>query len=176
MTTWGQAKTASAPVSLLPAGTRTYTVDNAKAHVNEHTNRREIVFSVSSSEGSGEFNISLEPWKVGDDRYLEVFAKTAASLGYDPGKSDDAPVTVNDIPPFLQNYLPHLRGALVELYVKHVESKDKEGNTRYQDDGVTPYYNHRVYVNKLVAPAGGASPTGEVTAVVAAPDDDGIVW
>ena len=163
MVTWEEA-TSGGGVNLLPEGTRPYEVSAARPEVNKHTGRREVLIALSSSAGSGETTVPLESW--GDeDLFLRIFGGQAQGLGFKPA-DPTAPITQADIDAF-SRYVSSLVGAVVEAKVEHKES------TKLKDDG-TPFVNHRVYFNKLVMHAPGATPAQVEQPVAAAVgvDDD----
>lgn len=170
---WGEIKEAKGG-AMLPEGTRMYTVTACRPEVNKRTERREAYIAVTSSEGSGAFEIPLEPWdENARDTWEKVFKGQAQGLGFVPTNGDTVPLHVA-VTEFTTQYLPSLLNAQIELSVYHVAS------TKLKDDG-TPFLNQRVYCNALLSKSAVAQATdGESgyykPVVTSALADDDIVF
>lgn len=157
--------------SPLPAGTRNFDVTSAKAIIRDRDQKRAVVLGLSSSEGSGFHEISLEPWGTDPksiEQYENMMRTWLGRLGFKP---EGNPTLVQAAEQFSLR-CQSVVGAVIELYVKH-EITTKDGKD---------YTNAKAYINALVrpapvreqAPAAPAAPLGDALGVPLDEDPFGV--
>jgi hypothetical protein len=168
MGTWNSTKVGGG-ANLLPAGIRNFEITKAEARVNDRTGKREVALTLSSSAGSGEDTIPLEPWASDADsieKWEGMLKRKAQGLGFEPSDGD---ASMQQITTEFALYADSLTGKVVEIDVTHAEAKDKQGNVKTKDNG-EPFFNHRCHYRGIT---GGV---GQPVAVAAAPSMDDVPW
>lgn len=166
MGSWNETATVSGP-RLLPAGIRNFQVVSAVPRINDFNGRRQVVFTLNSADGGGEYQMDLEAGNPQHQGVVDgIIKSTAVALGFEP-QDGNADLHQVILPQFI-GWLPNATGAIVDVNVKHESyHRKKDGAPMFEDDGVTPVMgtSQKVYFNKLVqrgggAPAQAAAPAG----------------
>lgn len=172
MGSWDEATTFSGS-SMLPAGTRNYTITSAHGEVNEYNSKRQIVFALSSAEGNGKHILDLEASPNARDpkAALEVVESIIKgdlqALGFTP-TTPTADISQVIVPEFMAHLHTYV-GSIVEVWVKHEEYSGKDGETKTKQ---------KSRLNKLVQKGAGAIATQTQTPILTgggggtAADDD----
>jgi len=145
--------------TVLPPGTRNFTLTAAKPAVREYDNARILRISLSSSTGDGSYEISLAPWTT-DENGLAAWRKLIVSwadgLGLDISDLDgSSPAVFGQISDRLAQHASRLVGAVTEVSVVHSTYDKKDG---------TLGNRVKAYCNSLVRKAPDqSSPSGAET-------------